>query len=189
MMEKVVLDVNDIEIHKVYMINNLLWCTCYNSENIYVTRRDGTVINRIKLGNKVGKVAPYVAVVQCREKVMLVPRCEEYVWVLDCNGNILGRIRLNYYIDLCNENIDSYNWAVNIERNHLVLFPNYDGVIRMVNLDKFTVAELRYKGLSMLRKYYVTHIVPLIVETQNEENCTIQEGEITLDVFLLLLTK
>lgn len=165
-MERVNLGMDNIGLHRVFDIDGLVWCTCHKSRSIYAVSYEGSICKTILRETDECEEAPYIRIIPCNNKVIVIPKCNNRVLVFNVNGERIAEINLSYRIGIKNKDRTICNYAFDRTDNGLILYPNYDGTVKLIDLEKFTVEEHEYNGRDVLHDYYLKHILPLRAEKE-----------------------
>ncbi len=164
--EKIVVQGENIQLHRVFGIGDAIWCTSYNSEELYVVSQNGEIVKKIVVNDNKKGIVPYMTLVACPNGVAVIPRYKNEVVIYGYSGERITEIYLQYHRKITNKNTVIYNFATKQKETKLILYPNYDGVVREVDLADWSVKENEYKAVSLFHEYYVKNILPICAKKE-----------------------
>lgn len=174
--EKITIKDENVQIHRVFAIKDAIWCTCFNSADLYIVSENGEVEKIISPYDSEYDFVPYMALVSFENGVVVIPRYKNEVTFYEYTGEKMAEMHLWYHREIKNKNTVIYNFATKQVGNKLILYPNYDGVIKKIDLSDFSVEEYCYNNIFKFHNYYTKYMLPLCAEREKADRGYIIEN-------------
>lgn len=158
-MKRFSLEKDDIALHRVFDAGGFFWCTCCHSRDIYIVSYEGNICRVLSDEGAQCEETPYIKIIFWDEKVFIIPKCGEKILVCNVDGEKITEISLTYRKEVSNKDKIICNYAVDVADNNLILYPNYDGILKIIDLGTFVTDEYEYHGRKILHNYYVKYIL------------------------------